>query len=404
MDGTARPPALVVSSVVPYPPFGGGEKRTLRLLEAIRRSGADPHLLVTEAVEESAVRALGERGIRLESVEQQKPSTPARLRQHTKRLPSPYVPALARRLAELVARERPAFVQFEHTQNAYYYDSAPGVPIVLSTHNVDSELVATLARAERPGSLAWLRLRNRRHSMRASERRAARRADAVLCVSEHDASVFARDSGRVVLVPNGVDDDLFEIDPALPEAETVLFFGRYDYEPNALGMTRFLREGWPRVASERPSARLRLVGPAMGTELAARAAASERVEAVGAVERLDLELGGSSVVLVPIWHGGGTRLKVLEALAGARPIAGTPLGVGNLGFVDEQHGLVAETPAELAEATVRLLEDRALARALAAKGRHLAERYRWSRVTRPAEQLYRTWIDHARRSSPSAGR
>jgi glycosyltransferase involved in cell wall biosynthesis len=211
-------------------------------------------------------------------------------------------------------------------------------------------------------------------------------------VSEHDAAHFGSTARRVLVVPNGVDDELFAIDERIPDSDRVLFFGQFDYAPNALGGRRLLREVWPRVIRERPGARLRLVGKGMDHELASEARAAEGVEVVGFVDALDAELADSSVVVVSIWHGGGTRLKVLESMAAARPIAGTPLGVSGIGFETERHGLIAETAPELASAVVRLLRDRELARGLAAEARRLAERYRWSAVTEPAETLYRDWI------------
>ena len=390
-----RPTAVVVSAVVPYPPIGGGEKRTLRLLEAIERCGANPYLISTGRPQDGAKTALRELGVELELVPVSPATIPGRLEQHLRRRPSPYAPVLDSRLAALVAERRPAFVQFEHTQNAYYFHAVRGRPVALSLHNVDSELLRTMAQAHRPGSLAWLRLRNRLHSMRISERRAARAADAVICVSEHDAASFTEVAQRLLLVPNGVDDAFFAVDPELPGSESVLFFGKYDYAPNALGIARFLREGWPLVASRHSHARLRLVGTAMPGWLVSEAEAAERVDVAGVVARMDLALASSSAVVVPIWHGAGTRLKVLEGLAAARPIAGTPLGVGNLGFEHERHGLVAESPAGLASAVIRLLEHPVLAVELAAQGRRLADGYRWIAVMRPAEELYREWIEQA---------
>ena len=85
-------------------------------------------------------------------------------------------------------------------------------------------------------------------------------------------------------------------------------------------------------------------------------------------------------------------MKVLESMAAARPIAGTPLGVSGIGFEHGRHGLVAEAPADLAAAVVRIVRDRELAHRFGAEARRLAERYRWSRVTAPAEELYRGWI------------
>jgi len=383
----------VVASVLPYPPLGGAEKRTLRLLEAMIRAGALPTLVVTSTPDPEAAAALGERGVKVEVAAEPRPGPLRRLEQHVARRPSPYVPRLARLVGDWVTARRPAFVQFEHTQNAYYLRRARGAPTVLSLHNVDSEMVATLAGAARPGSVERLRLRNRAHAMRTTERRAARAADLVVCVSGEDLAALGEVGGEGIVVPNGVDDALFAIDPEPPGAETVLFFGRYDYEPNALGISRFLREGWAAVAARRPDARLRLVGPGIDPELAALAAATERVDLAGPVERIETAIAGAAVVAVPIWQGGGTRLKVLEALAAARPVAGTPLGVSGIGFVDGEHGLVASEPAGLGEAIAKLLADRELAARLAVGGRGLADRFRWRLATEPLERRYRGWVD-----------
>ena len=227
--------------------------------------------------------------------------------------------------------------------------------------------------------------------MRAVERRAAAAASAVLCVSESDCRAFAGLGRSVVLTPNGVDDEFFDaVHRAEPGARPrVLFFGQLSYEPNALGTSRFLREGWPLLRSLRPNARLRLVGagaPAALRQLADRTAGVERV---GFVPDLVAELAVADVAVVPLWAGGGTRLKVLEAMAAAAPVVGTGLGVEGIDFESDVHGLIRETPAELAEAVDRLIGDPDRSRRLAAAGRLLAEDFRWPQTLAPAEALYR---------------
>ena len=316
--------------------------------------------------------------------------------QHLARRPSPYLRPVAAHIQGRIQSSRLAFIQFEHTANSYYLKLAGKIPTVLSLHNVDSDMLRTLAAAQTPGSLAWLRMWNRFHAMRVTERRAAKAADAVLCVSTDDASAFEHIARRRVLVPNGVDDEFFDVPAELPSSDSVIFVGKFDYEPNAIGIVRFLREGWPRVLGRKPRARLRLVGPGMGDKTATLARSTPGVEVVGPVERVDAALADATVNVVPIWQGGGTRLKVLEGLAAARPVVGTSLGVSGIGFEADRHGLVAETPATLADAIVALLTDRPRAVALARAGRQLAEQFRWQRTLRPAEELYRAWIERAR--------
>src|SRR5205085_4999997 len=193
--------------------------------------------------------------------------------------------------------------------------------VILSTQNVDSEVLAMVARGMPRISVPRIRFMNRSLSMRSVERQAAARAQAVLCVSDHDQRYFERYSNRVVEVPNGVDNEFFGVDPALPESEDVVFIGQFDYPPNDRGVLRFLREGWPLVRAACPRARLLLAGKGMTGALADEAAAAERVEPLGFVPDAGELLEQSRLVLVPLWQGGGTRLEVLAALAVARPVA-----------------------------------------------------------------------------------
>jgi polysaccharide biosynthesis protein PslH len=377
---------------MPFPPVGGGHKRTLRLLEAMDRAGAVPHIVTDDGRSPEGAAELRGRGWSVDVVGAARPTLSSRARQHLRRLPSPYLGAVADRLGE-VMREGCAFVQIEHTQSAYYPRVLQPARTVLSVHNVDSELLRSVARHERPFTLGWARAWSRWQATRAVERQALPRADAVLCVSAADREHLQREARRVLLVPNGVDDDLFDIGDEPPGGEDMLFFGRLDYAPNAHGVARFLREGWPEVIAARPDARLRIAGGGLGGELAALVAGTDGVEALGFVPDLRAELARCRLCLVPLWQGGGTRLKVLESLAAARPVAGTPLGVEQVGFEHERHGLVADSPADLARACVALLEDPERARRMGREGRVLAEGFRWERVTAPAETLYREWVE-----------
>jgi len=388
----SRPTALVVTPTVPFPPVGGGEKRTLRLLEAMERAGARPHVVTEhEGGDADGLRALG---YAIDVVSSPAPTVRRRATQHLLRRPSPYLMGVAERLSAL-ARDA-AFVQVEHAQSAYYGARFGRRPVVLSMHNVDSALLATVARSTRPMSLDWARSWNRWHATRTVERRAAPRASAVLCVSEADRAHFARQAREVLLAPNGVDNDLFLV-PDLTAAgrptEDVLFFGRLDYGPNLHGLLRFLAEGWPALAARRPRAHLRIAGHGAGTELREAVAGLDRVDLLGPVPSMPDELERSTVTLVPLWQGGGTRLKALESLAAGRPAVGTALGLEQIGFADEHHGLLAETPRGLADATVALLEDPARAGTMGRHGRELAGSFRWVETLRPAEDLYRRLLD-----------
>jgi glycosyltransferase involved in cell wall biosynthesis len=377
---------------MPHPPISGGHKRTLRLMEAIGRAGAIPHLLTVDRGQPGAADELRARDWRVDVPVEAPPSLGSRLRQHAARRPGQYLSSVDHRLRELAPDA--AFVQFEHPLNAYYWNAIGNTRSVLSTHNVDSQLLRGSVRDARGFDRA--RLTNRALAMRSAERRAARRADAVLAVSEHDRSYFSGFSDRVLIAANGVDAEFFEIPAEVPDNHDILFFANYNHQPNADGIGRFLAEGWPRIAALDQDARLLLAGPEMPDRLAAQADREARVVRLGFVSDLPDLLGRSRLVLVPLWHGGGTRLKVLEALASARPVVGTPLGVEQIGVVNGRHAVIAQTPAALADEVATLLADPARSIALSREGRALAETFRWERALAAAEELYRGWTAERR--------
>ena len=389
---SATVPAVIVSSVMPHPPVSGGHKRTLRLMEAIARAGAIPHLLTVDRGQPGAADELRARDWRVDVPVEAPPSLGSRLRQHAARRPGQYLSSVDRRLRELAPGA--AFVQFEHPLNAYYWDAIGSTRSVLSTHNVDSELLRGSVREA--GGFDRARLINRALAMRSAERRAARRADAVLAVSEHDRSYFSGFSDRVLIAANGVDAEFFELPAEVPDNHDILFFANYNHQPNADGIGRFLAEGWPRIAALDQDARLLLAGPEMPDRLAAQADREARVVRLGFVADLPDLLRRSRLVLVPLWHGGGTRLKVLEALASARPVVGTPLGVEQIGVVNGRHAVIAQTPAALADEVVKLMGDPERSLALSREGRGLAETFRWERALAAAEELYRGWTEEYR--------
>ena len=385
MCGLHRPiTAAVVSPLLPEPPVTGGQKRTLRLLEAMERAGLHPHVLTADPGRDGAVERLRARGWEVDVMVEPPPGAVARLRQHAARLPSPLLHQLAGRFAEVASRA--ALVQFEHTQSAYY--AAPErVPSILSLHNLDSSVARSAARQRRRGSVPWLREQNRAAALRVVERRVLPLADRVLCVSEEDAQAVFRAGGRALLAPNGVDDEFF-IPPQPDSGERALFFGHFGYEANRRGVERFMAEGWPRVRHLRPSARLAIAGGGMDEALRMRLDAVEGVEVLGLVGDLPGVLAAARAVVVPIWEGGGTRLKVLEALAAGRPVVATGLGASGVGFEDGRHGLLGERPEELAAALSVLLADPDRAAGMGVEGRELAERYRWPEALAGVSALY----------------
>jgi len=180
-----------------------------------------------------------------------------------------------------------------------------------------------------------------------------------------------------------------------------MFFGINDYYPNTDGILFFVREVWPRLAASHPRVRLKIVGPRPTPEILAQRNA--RVEVTGAVDDVRAHLAEAAAVIVPLRLGGGTRLKILEAMAMAKPIVSTTIGAEGIDVVHETHLLLADEPAQFAAAVGRVLDDATLAARLGERGRALVNaKYSWEATARRLEDFLRKVLaTSAASSSPS---
>src|SRR4051794_25097764 len=268
MPASDAPTALVVCSHFPFPVTSGGRKRTVRLLEAMERAGARPHIVTHDDIVRGQTE-VRERGWSYELVPLPRGTPTNRLRQHARGEASPHSEAMAERLRTRVPHA--AFVQFEEIQSVQYvHQIRKERPTIVSLYNVDSAVLWDAARANGTGRRAWRSLYHAKR-MELSERRAIRRADAVLAVSEHDRGRFAQwGAGRPLLVRNGVDSELFGLPETIAPRQRVLFFGHFGWKPNLDGLLRYLNGAWPRVASALPHAQMRIAG--LGSTQAVREA------------------------------------------------------------------------------------------------------------------------------------
>ena len=263
------------------------------------------------------------------------------------------------------------------------------LPLVLDAHNIEYRALLRTAKNASLWRRAWLRWEARR--VRRDEETAWRRAALCLATSAVDADEIGRVTQRpVVIVPNGVDIDQFPIlDLRLAEPDHVLFIGTYRYLPNVDAVHWFAREIWPRIRAARPTARWSLVG--LDPPPSVRALGEvPGVNVVGTVPDVRPWLARASVVVVPLRSGSGTRLKILEAFAAGRPVVSTQIGAEGLAVRDGTHLLLADDPVSFAEAVVRLLDCPEHGWSLARAARELVEQeYAWARIGERLLAVYR---------------
>ena len=192
---------------------------------------------------------------------------------------------------------------------------------------------------------------------------------------------------RVVVVPNGVDLDRYKGDFGAPEPGTLIFPGALTYGANFDAMAFFLHQVFPLVKARRPEVVLRITGKTNGVPVD-RLPLDERVILTGHLDDVRPPVAQSWACVVPLRIGGGTRLKILEAMALGTPVVSTSKGAEGLEVVPGEHILIADEPTEFADAVLRLLDDPALRTKLAADGQRLVrEQYGWEQIGKKLDQL-----------------
>jgi glycosyltransferase involved in cell wall biosynthesis len=278
-------------------------------------------------------------------------------------------------------------------------------PLVVDSHNMDYELARQYARAGE--SLArrlyaganWRKLRR-------EELRTYRNADGIyLCSTADERRLLDQVPGaRTAVIPNAADVEYYQPRPTdpPPDGRTVVFFGLLSYVPNVDGVTHFVQDIWPRITDAHLHAHLKIVGGRPPPSLLALA--GPRVEFTGFVPDLRPHLAAAAVVVVPLRLGGGTRLKIVEAMAMGKAIVSTTLGAEGIEVVPGCNVLIEDQPAAFADAVNRLLADRELAARIGQSARRLAvQRYSWSGAAQALEGFYRRILEVGSEVAPSVG-
>ena len=203
------------------------------------------------------------------------------------------------------------------------------------------------------------------------------------------------------VVPNGVDGAYFAPSAQTPEPSSIVFTGAMSYFPNNDGIYYFLDNIFPLILREIPEAKIYVVGIQPPKELLARN--SHNVIVTGYVDDVRPYVYRSSVFVVPLRMGGGTRLKVLEAMAMKKPIVSTSIGCEGIDVRHDESILIADEPAAFAASVVTLLRDAELRARLVERGYELMQKeYEWAVIGESVEEIFRTLLE-ARNGASSSG-
>jgi len=312
------------------------------------------------------------------------------------------VPALQQTLDRVLRARRFDIVNLEFSDLGHYdlRQAPPGQkqpPLVVDSHDIAYDLARQFARAGGSVSRRLYAGANWRKLQR-EELKVYRDADGVYVCSAADEQRVLDDVPGVctAVIPNAADVDYYQPRPTDPPSDgrTVVYFGLLSTVPNVDAVVHFVRDIWPRIVEAHPEARCKIIGGRPPPSL--QALAGPRVELTGFVSDLRPHLAAAAAVVVPLRLGSGTRLKIVEAMAMGKAIVSTTLGAEGIEASRGRDILVADKPADFADAVNRLLAEPDLAARIGRSARRLAvERYGWSEAAQALEGFYRRILEKA---------
>ena len=262
------------------------------------------------------------------------------------------------------------------------------VPTVLFEHNVEYLIWQRLCALEtNPVKRALFEIEWRK--LRAQEADACRRADLTIAVSEDDRERLEEIAPGIAAasIPTGVDTTYFSPNGCHEVPSRLVFSGSMDWHPNEDAVLHFVETILPRIRAEVPDVSFTVVGrnpTARVRELAERPG----IFVTGTLDDVRPSIAEGSVYVVPLRAGGGTRLKIFEALAMAKPVVSTTVGAEGLDLESGRHFIAADAPADFARDVVSLLRDPARRHAMGRAGRDLVEAcYSWPTIGQRFEEL-----------------
>lgn len=291
-----------------------------------------------------------------------------------------HVPAFGRELEQILRRERFDRAVVDHLMPAVHYPDLPHS--LLFQHNVETIIWRRHAeKASTPIHRAYFQLQARR--MFAFERRVCHEVGHIVVVSPRDAAWTRELFGisKVSEVPTGVDLEYFTPPAETPKEHDFVFVGSMDWLANVDAVLYFVREILPLIRRRRPQATLAVVGRRPAPEIEKLAREDSGITVTGTVPDVRPYLWSSRLSIVPLRIGGGTRLKIYEAMAAKSPLVSTSIGAEGLEYTDGENVRIADTTEQFAEQCLDLIDNPQDAARLADTAWQMVEsRFTWDKV------------------------
>jgi len=397
---------LMITPYVPYPPFSGNPLRNFNLLTRLaqdhdiwlatfatsndEQDGVEYLLRYCRGVVTAKIEDVGALGRPLDAIRYFLLGRPPDLRYYDSY-------EFAEKIRELVSTIDFDIIQIEDSYMGLYLNALPKKiwsKTILVFHDIIFSKYERLARIEPKGTRKIRKWLNGK-MMRLWEPSYARHFGRCVVMSESDRKLLGLVNSelKIEIIPNGVDTKLYQPLPTPANPRNLLFVGNMSYRPNIDAMIFFCKEILPIICKEL-SVELWIVGVNPSPELAQLA--GDDIHITGRVEDLRPYYEKSAVCVVPLRAGGGTRLKILEAMALGRPVVSTTIGCEGIDAIDGRHLFIADTPEQFAEKTLALLTDLPLRQRIVDQARDfVVVHHDWDAIVEKLVSVYRDIMTNA---------
>lgn len=397
---------LFVSATIPYPAIDGGRIRVLSLVQNLSRYNNITFLTYNSSdKDEQNIKYLRDIGINILDVKFNYNKTLSNIMAISRQVfkGKPFTTAkyysnnMVKKINELLKDNSFDILHLEMLHTGQYIteiQNRHNTKIFLGQQNIDSLIWQRLFRTEQ-NPFKKLLLNWQYNRFLNLEKNLCPKFDVCICVSAEDANRLKSISphAKTDVIPNGVDTDYFKPMDTKEDESQIVFVGSMDWQPNEDAVLYFCDQIFPLIKSDIPNVKFYIVG-SNPTERVLKLKNIDGVIVTGLVDDVRSYMSQSAVFVVPLRIGGGTRLKILQALAMKKAVVSTSIGCEGLGLKHNEHLLISDDPIEFAKSVILLIKDRELRHGLGEKGRKLVEdQYDWKAISMKLDALYRKAIE-----------
>ncbi len=306
-------------------------------------------------------------------------------------------------IKELITAASIDLVHIDHLHMAHYLEDCYSIPCVIDEHNVEYRILERCVPVEK-NIIKRSLFNHQAQKMKIFETQALQGAKIFLAVSEDDnrsLNILNPFAHKGEVIPNGVDTDFFNpqwtstaTSASLPH---LVFTGSMDWLPNEDAVIYFCKDILPLILKENPEVKFYVVGKSPSAAILHLAQNDPRIVVTGRVDDVRPLMDQAQVFVVPLRIGGGTRLKILEAMAMQKPVVSTTIGAEGIAHTPNKNILLADTPENFALHVLKLFKDSKQRQQIAQEGRELVcSSYDWHYMGERLKNLY-TEIIHERK-------